>query len=371
MSNESIENITSELLLPHIKKEICSALQIHTSIVIAIAIYLTTCIGTVYHYGNIDIFFSQLSMHYSHAITLYCACLAIALTSRCAYIMFFIRPQKLFRYIKSDITDKLPTIDRIIFALPIIILLPLFFSTFSTFKIMIPYIHPFDYDHALATIDKALHFGKHPWEWLQPVLGHPAITFVIDQIYFKGWFLVMYLSLTLQAFNSYNPQLRMRFFLSCICTWILLGNIAATFLSSAGPCYYNVVTGSQDPYSALHSYLTGVNDSIYLYAINLQNLLWNLHINHSQMLGSGISAAPSMHVAMTFLITLTCWHINKKLYFFSILFLLIILAGSVHLNWHYAVDGYLSIVGTWLIWILIGALTKNIKTTTQDSLLST
>jgi hypothetical protein len=32
----------------------------------------------------------------------------------------------------------------------------------------------------------------------------------------------------------------------------------------------------------------------------------------------------------------------------------IIFIGSVHLGWHYAIDGYLGIAGTWLIWKFAG-----------------
>jgi hypothetical protein len=32
----------------------------------------------------------------------------------------------------------------------------------------------------------------------------------------------------------------------------------------------------------------------------------------------------------------------------------IIFIGSVHLGWHYALDGYLGIAGVWLIWKFAG-----------------
>ena len=34
----------------------------------------------------------------------------------------------------------------------------------------------------------------------------------------------------------------------------------------------------------------------------------------------------------------------------------VVLVGSVHLGWHYAVDGYVSIAGTLAIWVGVGAL---------------
>jgi hypothetical protein len=32
----------------------------------------------------------------------------------------------------------------------------------------------------------------------------------------------------------------------------------------------------------------------------------------------------------------------------------VIFIGSVHLGWHYAIDGYAGIAGTWLIWKFAG-----------------
>ena len=33
-----------------------------------------------------------------------------------------------------------------------------------------------------------------------------------------------------------------------------------------------------------------------------------------------------------------------------------IVIGSVHLGWHYAIDDYAAIIGTWLIWWAVGRL---------------
>ena len=32
----------------------------------------------------------------------------------------------------------------------------------------------------------------------------------------------------------------------------------------------------------------------------------------------------------------------------------IMMIGSVHLGWHYALDGYVAIVGVWVIWWSVG-----------------
>ncbi len=63
---------------------------------------------------------------------------------------------------------------------------------------------------------------------------------------------------------------------------------------------------------------------------------------------------PSMHVASSFLFVLLSWRVSKPLGWLLTGFLILILIGSVHLGWHYAVDGYLALALTWPIWRLSG-----------------
>ena len=75
----------------------------------------------------------------------------------------------------------------------------------------------------------------------------------------------------------------------------------------------------------------------------------------------GISAMPSIHVAMAMIFMLTGWRANKLLGIVLTLYALIIQIGSILLAWHYAIDGYFSIVFTILIWNVIGKLLEKVK----------
>ena len=63
---------------------------------------------------------------------------------------------------------------------------------------------------------------------------------------------------------------------------------------------------------------------------------------------------PSMHLASTFCCVLLGLATRRWLGAVFGVFALLILVGSVHLGWHYAVDGYVAIIATCAIWRAVG-----------------
>ena len=83
----------------------------------------------------------------------------------------------------------------------------------------------------------------------------------------------------------------------------------------------------------------------------MQEGLWLRYTG--QMPGSpytGISAMPSIHVAMPLVYALTARATARWLAVAFGLYGLLILLGSVHLGWHYAVDGYVSVGAVLILW---------------------
>ena len=76
----------------------------------------------------------------------------------------------------------------------------------------------------------------------------------------------------------------------------------------------------------------------------------------SNGIGRGISAMPSMHLSIATVFALLGWKISRFWGMAGIIFLVLILLGSVHLGYHYAVDGYAAILATVGIWWLSGIL---------------
>lgn len=46
-------------------------------------------------------------------------------------------------------------------------------------------------------------------------------------------------------------------------------------------------------------------------------------------------------------------------YLIALFYTGIIFVGSIHLGWHYALDGYVGIVMSWMVWILAKRLTDS------------
>lgn len=245
--------------------------------------------------------------------------------------------------------------ERIIIGLPLVILLPGFLASVTAVKTAIPAVNPYHWDALLAHWDQAIHFGRHPWVWLQPLLGHPALTNAINLLYHPGYFLGIYLVLFWQAFTLKRRQLRMRFLLSFMLAWIVLGSLAATGLSSVGPCYYADFVAGVDPYAPLMEYLRAARmDTGVPWATDIQQFLLDAHRSNTALGGVGISAMPSLHVSVTFLFALLGWQYGRWVRWLFAGIAAVTLVGSVHLGWHYALDGYAAIAGTWLIWHAVG-----------------
>jgi hypothetical protein len=236
--------------------------------------------------------------------------------------------------------------------------IPLFLSFFSNIKQSIPLLHPFTWDRFFMKMDHVLHGGHHPWTLLQPILGYPAVTKAIDYLY-VSWFLSLFTIILWMGWSN-KRRLRAQFFLSFILIWILIGTVLATFFSSAGPCYYSDVTGGVDPFGPLMSYLDSIHESSFLYARKYQKGIWEAYAGNISLPFGGISAMPSVHVATAVLFALAGWSSTRILGIVFTVYALLIQLGSVHLGWHYAVDGYFSAILTYLIWKLADRVLKGL-----------
>ena len=224
-----------------------------------------------------------------------------------------------------------------------------FLNAFSLFKSQIPIIQPFSYwDKIFTDMDRWLHFGFDPWQISWGIFYSPWMTFVIDRFYIS-WFYVIYGTLFAVILLDKNSVRRTRFIFAHMLMWVLFGSIAAVGFSSAGPCFYEGAVGAMASFGQLMANLGAVNEQYPLFAIDLQKLLWAGYIGAINN-AEGIAAMPSLHIAQVVLVALLARTISKRLEFLAWVYVLIIFIGSVHLGWHYAVDGYVSVIGAIAIW---------------------
>lgn len=266
------------------------------------------------------------------------------------YVMVKIRPERLFLYLWLQLRTWLTSYSFVRGGL-IYIAICIFLSAMTSFKSLIPDINPFSWDPALAGFDRLLHGGSAPWEIIHPLFSSPFISHVLDVIY-RLWFIVMMTAIVWFIFISKNERLRTRFLVTYVMAWAVNGSILAVIFSSVGPAFFSEIYPEiTNPYASLMTYLNTANDSYPLMALDAQNMLWHLYQNRELTIAGGISAMPSMHVSVSFLVFLICFqtqYISAKI--LGTIFVLLTLIGSVHLGWHYAIDGYLSIITTALIW---------------------
>ena len=237
----------------------------------------------------------------------------------------------------------------------LVALTPLMVS-FTAMKDQIPAIHPFAWDKTFMEWDRWLGMGRLPWEILQPWLGHAWITAGIN-FFYDAWFLVMFCVLFSQAFSARNSVLRNQFLLAFAFAWFIGGNVLASIFSSAGPCFYGLLKIGPDPYAAQMAYLHATAAQWPVWSIGVQDTLWTSYIDgHGAV--SGISAMPSMHVTVAVLLAIWGWRAHRWLGWSLSAFAALIVVGSIHLAWHYAVDGIAAIVLATLFWITAGAIIR-------------
>jgi hypothetical protein len=235
--------------------------------------------------------------------------------------------------------------------------------TFAALKEAIPQINPFSWDATFTAWDRLLHLGTLPWEILQPILGHPPVTAAIAFIY-NFWLIVMFFCLFWQVFTNRNSELRLQFLLAFAFTWFLGGNVLAVLFSSAGPCFYGGLGITPDVYAAQMAYLRETAAIWPVWSVNVQDLLWQSHVAGDGEI-TGISAMPSIHVTSSVIMAFLGWRTSRWAGIALTTFALAILIGSVHLAWHYAVDGYAGILLATIFWLMAGAISRAV--TRQES----
>lgn len=299
------------------------------------------------------------ALTYLSALVRMCYISFIVWSAYCFSWMLYRRePRPTITYFKAMLGLFNPISKAISFML-LILALNLTFSCYSYFKSLIPDLNPFRFDQLFYEIDLLLHFGISPWELTHSIFSSPFATLFINFLYNFWFFLIWGFVLFFIARRDLGP-LRDHFLITFMSAWLLIGGVCATFLSSAGPCYIHLLDPSATQYLYLIDTLSIQNQQITasgwpnLWSLNAQDSLWLRYIERDNGIGVGISAMPSMHVSISVLMALSSYQLHKTLGVVMWIYAAFIQIGSVHLAWHYAIDGYVSIILTIVLWKLVG-----------------
>ena len=265
------------------------------------------------------------------------------------------KPDRPTRFLLDTYTARLRGPDFVA-RLPLLAIAIVFMPFFSKLKSMIPLFNTYSWDHAFIAWDRAIFFGYDAWQVLQPVFGYPVISAVMAWLY-HAWMLLIYIGTLFFIFYPAAGPVRRHYMLGFVLIWTLVGGAMATALASVGPVFLNPILG--DPtFDAQMAYLNGANEQVPIMTLHVQELLLGWYNTAERGLGSGITAMPSMHVAMAFLFWLAIRQVSARAGKFFFAFFVLIWIGSVHLAYHYAVDGLVSVIATAAIWRFVNAIIR-------------
>ena len=237
--------------------------------------------------------------------------------------------------------------------IPAFLYLELIQSSFAAFKPNIPGLVPFSWDPEFAALDRLLMFGTDPWIVSHALMPSATATWAIDKLYVI-WFVVLIASYLFIMVQPLRDAGRLAVMISIGIAWMLLGGLVATVFSSAGPIFYEQVYDDAT-FRPLVERLTAQSaeaSPVHGFSVlNASDLVWKGYAGEPGYPALGISAFPSMHVSMVALIWLFARYKSRIWGTIAFAYMIAILIGSVHLGWHYLVDGLFSIVASWLLWV--------------------
>lgn len=226
---------------------------------------------------------------------------------------------------------------------------------FQVFKQIVLPARGFPLDVHIAAAERWIFGGRDAWEVTHAVFGLWP-TLALDAAY-AVWLPMMFLFPMVVSAAIHETQTRGRLIGTWVASWVIIGSIGAWLLGSAGPCYYNDLVGPNAGFLKLHAALLALDGQAQaagfsIRALYFQDMLEATQAGSNLDFASGISAMPSMHVAMASLFAIAGFQRSRLLGGIFTVYALLIWIASVHLGWHYALDGVVGAAMMGALWIL-------------------
>jgi hypothetical protein len=220
--------------------------------------------------------------------------------------------------------------------------------TFQSVKQSLGPVLGFRWDRPLSDLDRLLHAGP-AWRVFEPFMTQSFVR-MLDVLYIM-WFPLLIVFIAWCCWTTHRT-LRERAILAWLLLWIGGGTVGAWLMSSGGPVYYAGIVGQPEPaYVELIDRLDALDIQI---ARKNHRGIWDMNQEDRWGPFGGISAMPSMHVAVVALIAMAAWRRWRPAGMAMWVFALLTQVGSVVLAWHYAIDGYVGVLLAWASWVLAG-----------------
>lgn len=224
------------------------------------------------------------------------------------------------------------------------------FATFQLAKSTLVSAGGFRFDALFADLDSLLFLGHDPWQLSHALLPWPVLTQAMDLLYHPT-FLPMMAPFVFCVFIRGNKALRQTYMATYLTAWLVIGMVLAQLFASAGPIYDGILWGDGARFGALGARLQAQAAEVgTLYAVLGHDYLLGAHLSGTAATGTGISAMPSMHVALAGMCALAGQAVSRRAGLTLWAYTAVIWIGSFHLGWHYAADGILSLAITCVIW---------------------
>jgi len=224
-------------------------------------------------------------------------------------------------------------------------------SLFLPLKVAIPAEVPFWLDAPLAAGERAL-FGTDPWRILDHWLGWATVP--LDRLY-GLWLPVQSIVVFAAILTAPSPR-KSRALMAYSLAWLILGVASAALLSSAGPIFFDRLYGGNafgDLGKVLHARDAWM-------AVGESDAMWASFASGKPGLVAGISAMPSLHVAISLWMVLVARSVAPRALVVAVAYFILVWIASVQLGWHYVADGLIGALGMLAIWWVAGIVERRV-----------
>jgi hypothetical protein len=226
-----------------------------------------------------------------------------------------------------------------------ILLWPMMLAAYTTAKMAIPFLVGYGWDGFWAHADRLI-FGQDAWILSIPLVEWAPVG-LWEWVYSGAWGVLLFIWFAAVPFYASKRRVGI-IYTATFASWLIGGWLIAYTTSAAGPVFAHLADPAlADRFLPMREHLAGALTADGPIR-QTQAALATVLKKHVAIPAAGISAMPSMHLAMTTIYVLAArrtWWIVPACVFWLIIFI-----GSAYFGYHYWLDGIVAAVVALLCW---------------------